>query len=126
MPWQCDSLASHLLHHLAMNRSSMAREVEDVVRTNGAVPAVIGILEGSIHVGLHNEELEFLAKSNKAVKVSRRDLPYVLSQVLHIPACAGPPMLCDAAPYLGAGAVLGYDWLFHDRAYPVALLWQQL
>ncbi|KAJ6660044.1 hypothetical protein lerEdw1_018242 [Lerista edwardsae] len=61
---------------------SVAREVEDIVRTNGAVPAVIGILKGSIHVGLQNEELEFLAKSDKAVKVSRRDLPYVLSQGL--------------------------------------------
>lgn len=59
----------------------MAREVEEIVRTNGAVPATVGILRGQIHVGLTDEELEFLASSKNAVKVSRRDFPFVLSQV---------------------------------------------
>ncbi|XP_052644856.1 LOW QUALITY PROTEIN: uncharacterized protein LOC128142667 [Harpia harpyja] len=61
---------------------SMAREVEEIVTTNGAVPATVGILRGRIHVGLTDEELEFLASSKNVVKVSRRDLPYVLSQGL--------------------------------------------
>ncbi|XP_068258428.1 uncharacterized protein [Nyctibius grandis] len=61
---------------------SMAREVEEIVTTNGAVPATVGILRGRIHVGLTNEELEFLASSKNIVKVSRRDLPFVLSQGL--------------------------------------------
>ncbi|KAI6079873.1 Pseudouridine-metabolizing bifunctional protein-like isoform X3 [Aix galericulata] len=61
---------------------SMAREVEKIVMTNGAVPATIGILRGQIHVGLTDEELQFLASSKNVVKVSRRDLPYVLSQGL--------------------------------------------
>ncbi|XP_074395214.1 uncharacterized protein LOC102073347 isoform X5 [Zonotrichia albicollis] len=61
---------------------SMARKVEEIVRTNGAVPATVGILRGQIHVGLTDEELEFLASSKNAVKVSRRDFPFVLSQGL--------------------------------------------
>ncbi|XP_032913270.1 pseudouridine-metabolizing bifunctional protein C1861.05-like isoform X3 [Catharus ustulatus] len=61
---------------------SVAREVEGIVRTNGAVPATVGILRGQIHVGLTDEELEFLASSKNAVKVSRRDFPFVLSQGL--------------------------------------------
>ncbi|XP_050771303.1 uncharacterized protein LOC127029625 [Gymnogyps californianus] len=61
---------------------SMAREVEEIVTTNGAVPATVGILRGRICVGLTDEELEFLASSKNVVKVSRRDLPYVLSQGL--------------------------------------------
>ncbi|KFW80515.1 hypothetical protein N305_05624, partial [Manacus vitellinus] len=61
---------------------SMAREVEGTVRVNGAVPATVGILRGQIHVGLTDEELEFLASSKNAVKVSRRDFPFVLSQGL--------------------------------------------
>lgn len=64
-----------------LSYSSMAREVEKIVTTNGAVPATIGILRGQIHVGLTDEELQFLASSKNVVKVSRRDLPYVLSQV---------------------------------------------
>lgn len=59
----------------------MAREVEEIVRKNGAVPATVGILRGQIHVGLTDEELKFLASSKSAVKVSRRDFPFVLSQV---------------------------------------------
>ncbi|XP_009491267.2 uncharacterized protein LOC104038583 [Pelecanus crispus] len=61
---------------------SMAREVEEIVTTNGAVPATVGILRGRIHVGLTDKELEFLASSKNVVKVSRRDLPFVLSQGL--------------------------------------------
>ncbi|NXU04831.1 YOW5 protein, partial [Buphagus erythrorhynchus] len=61
---------------------SMAREVEEIVRTNGAVPATVGILRGQIYVGLTDEELEFLASNKNAVKVSRRDFPFVLSQGL--------------------------------------------
>lgn len=62
--------------------SSMAREVEEIVRANGCVPATIGILNGRIHVGLQDEELEILATAKDVMKVSRRDFPYVLSQVL--------------------------------------------
>ncbi|NXD08907.1 YOW5 protein, partial [Nothocercus nigrocapillus] len=61
---------------------SMAREVEEIVTTNGAVPATVGIVRGRIHIGLTDEELQFLAGSRNVVKVSRRDLPYVLSQGL--------------------------------------------
>ncbi|KAM9029833.1 uncharacterized protein PRD47_000771 isoform 3-T4 [Ara ararauna] len=61
---------------------SMAREVEEIVTKNGAVPATVGILRGQIHVGLTDEELEFLASSKNVTKVSRRDLPFVLSQGL--------------------------------------------
>lgn len=60
----------------------MAREVEEIVRANGCVPATIGILNGHIHVGLQDEELDFLATAKDVMKVSRRDFPYVLSQVL--------------------------------------------
>ncbi|XP_059392847.1 uncharacterized protein zgc:136858 isoform X1 [Carassius carassius] len=59
---------------------STAKEVEAIVRAEGAIPATIGILEGSIHVGLSSDELDFLAQSKMALKVSRRDLPYVISK----------------------------------------------
>ncbi|KAM6436005.1 uncharacterized protein PHA67_023429 isoform 2-T2 [Liasis olivaceus] len=61
---------------------SMAREVEEIVRENGCVPATIGILNGRIHVGLQDEELEILATAKNIMKVSRRDFAYVLSQGL--------------------------------------------
>ena len=58
----------------------MAREVEQVIRDAGAVPATIAIIDGKICIGLSNEQLELLASSPDAMKVSRRDLPYVVAQ----------------------------------------------
>lgn len=56
-----------------------AREVEALIRAEGAVPATIAVLGGKIRVGLADEELELLGQSPEAMKVSRRDLPFVLS-----------------------------------------------
>ncbi|WP_314436664.1 pseudouridine-5'-phosphate glycosidase [Massilia timonae] len=57
-----------------------AREVEQVIRDAGAVPATIAIIGGKICVGLSEDQLETLGSSPDAIKVSRRDLPYVLAQ----------------------------------------------
>ncbi|MCD6330531.1 MAG: pseudouridine-5'-phosphate glycosidase [Candidatus Cloacimonetes bacterium] len=60
-----------------------AKEVEQVVRDNGSIPATIAILNGIMKVGLSENELEFLAKSKDIQKVSRRDIPYIISRKLH-------------------------------------------
>jgi len=56
-----------------------AREVEDVIRAEGAVPATIAVIGGRIRVGLTDEELQQLARSPDAMKLSRRDLPYAIA-----------------------------------------------
>ncbi|EMD66269.1 hypothetical protein COCSADRAFT_137719 [Bipolaris sorokiniana ND90Pr] len=59
---------------------ALASLLESVVRTNGAVPATIGILDGVARVGLDPEELIRLASSAgqaNTLKLSRRDLGYV-------------------------------------------------
>ncbi|XP_043518215.1 pseudouridine-metabolizing bifunctional protein C1861.05 isoform X1 [Frieseomelitta varia] len=62
-----------------------AIQVQNVVRKKGAVPATIGILSGQIHVGLNNEQLQTLAKSDsiKTIKCSRRDISTVVAQKLN-------------------------------------------
>lgn len=57
----------------------MAKEVEQLVRENGAVPATIAIIDGKIKIGLNEEELEKIANSKDVSKVSRRDLPEVIA-----------------------------------------------
>jgi pseudouridine-5'-phosphate glycosidase len=57
----------------------MAREVEQIIRDSGAVPATIAIIDGKICIGLSEQQLELLGNSPDAMKVSRRDLPFVLS-----------------------------------------------
>jgi pseudouridine-5'-phosphate glycosidase len=56
-----------------------AREVEDVIRAEGAVPATIAVIGGRIRVGLTAEELQQLAQSPDAMKLSRRDLPFAIA-----------------------------------------------
>ena len=60
-----------------------ARQVEKIVRTNGATPATIAILSGKIHVGLNDEQMELLGNSKDVQKVSLRDIPFVVSKKLH-------------------------------------------
>lgn len=60
-----------------------AREVENIVRRNGATPATIAILDGNIHVGLNDAQMESLGNSKGVWKVSLRDMPYVVSQKLN-------------------------------------------
>ena len=57
-----------------------AREVEQIIRDGGAVPATIAIIDGKICVGLSDAQLEQLGNTEGVLKVSRRALPYVLSQ----------------------------------------------
>jgi pseudouridylate synthase len=56
-----------------------AREVEDIIRAGGAVPATIAILKGKIKIGLSHEELEYLGQASGVIKASRRDIPYILA-----------------------------------------------
>ncbi len=61
----------------------MAREVEEIVRDGGAVPATIAVLGGVPRIGLTPEDLELLGSHPEVLKVSVRDLPYVLARGLH-------------------------------------------
>ncbi|HBI71414.1 MAG TPA: pseudouridine-5-phosphate glycosidase [Massilia sp.] len=71
-----------------------AREVEQIIRDAGAVPATIAIIDGKICVGLNDEQLERLGTAQDAIKVSRRDLAYVLSQKLLGATTVAATMIC--------------------------------
>lgn len=57
-----------------------AREFEHVVADRGAVPATIAVLGGVAHVGLREEELERVASTEGALKLSARDLPLAIAR----------------------------------------------
>ena len=71
-----------------------AREVERIIRDAGAVPATVAIIDGRICVGLNDEQLERLGTAQDAIKVSRRDLAYVLSQKLLGATTVAATMIC--------------------------------
>lgn len=64
--------------------SRTAKEVEEIVRAEGAIPATVAVIDGKVCVGLSLDELNHLAKSKNLLKVSRRDLPYIISKVSSI------------------------------------------
>ena len=57
-----------------------ALKVEKEIRDNGAIPATIGIIDGDIVIGMSKDEIEEFGKRKGIVKVSRRDLPIVVSK----------------------------------------------
>src|SRR6266498_3371334 len=63
----------------------LARDMEKTVRENGATPATIAFLDGCLHVGLTDAELERLANETDAVKVGPRDYATVMVE----DACGG-------------------------------------
>ena len=55
----------------------VALEVEEIVRSKGAVPATIALIDGHIHVGLEPDELNRIANDDSVVKASTRDLAII-------------------------------------------------
>lgn len=55
-----------------------ARELEHIIRAQGAVPATIALINGSICVGLSDPQLEYLGRESDVAKVSRRDFASIL------------------------------------------------
>lgn len=60
-----------------------AREVEQIIRDGGAVPATIAILDGVPRIGLDDAQLDVLGSDDSVRKVSIRDLPSVIAQHAH-------------------------------------------
>ena len=59
-----------------------ALQVEQIIRDNGCVPATIGIIDGTPIVGMNADEIELFGKTKGICKVSRRDLPIIMSKKL--------------------------------------------
>lgn len=57
----------------------VAREVEAIVRLRGATPATIAVIDGAVHIGLNNLELQEIANRDDIAKASSRDLAMVVA-----------------------------------------------
>jgi pseudouridine-5'-phosphate glycosidase len=58
----------------------MAESVEQIIRDQGAVPATIAVIHGTLHIGLEKEQLEALAQTTDAMKVSRADIAFAIAE----------------------------------------------
>ncbi len=69
-----------IAHGLPRPRNLLvARELEDLVRQEGAVPATIAVLDGRPHVGLDGRQLERVANEDGIRKLGHRDLPLAVA-----------------------------------------------
>ena len=58
----------------------MARSVEAIIREAGAVPATIAVIDGTLHIGLEADQLEKLAQTKGAMKLSRADFAFAIAE----------------------------------------------
>jgi len=78
---------------------ALARELERIIRDQGAVPATIGIYGGRIKVGMSDAEVTEFAESAQSddspvMKVSRRDLATAIALKQHGSTTVAATMIC--------------------------------
>lgn len=73
------ALESTIISHGLPRPSNLtvARQIEQTIRDNGAIPATIAMLAGEVHVGLDDAALDEIANRDDVVKASTRDLAIV-------------------------------------------------
>jgi pseudouridylate synthase len=75
------TLISHGLPH--PDNLELAREAELTVRAQGAVPATIGVVNGTAKIGLEDAELKLMATAEGIPKLSARDLGPAIAKGSH-------------------------------------------
>ena len=78
------TLWQHLAEPLHWNESvdahlQLGQLMGSAVRNAGAVPASIGIINGTLHIGLDTQQLQELATTNDVAKASTRDLAALMA-----------------------------------------------
>ncbi|MEM6306402.1 MAG: pseudouridine-5'-phosphate glycosidase [Pseudomonadota bacterium] len=56
-----------------------AQRVEQIVRTHGAVPATVAVIDGTLHIGLTDAHIDALAQTTAPLKLSRADLAFAMA-----------------------------------------------
>ena len=73
-----------------------ARLVEAEIRANGATPATIAVLDGVIHIGLTDAQLEALGRAKGVAKLSRADLAVCIAAKGTGATTVAATMICAA------------------------------
>jgi len=98
----------------------LAHDMEQAVRDEGAAPATVGFLDGILHVGLNDAELERLANAENAYKVGPRDFATVIARK----ACGGTTvagtMLASKHANLKVFATGGIGGVHRDAPFDIS------
>ncbi|MCB0761500.1 MAG: pseudouridine-5'-phosphate glycosidase [Flavobacteriales bacterium] len=80
----------------------LARELEQMAREYGVIPATIAVVQGKVQVGLSESQLEEVAHGKGFHKLSRRDLAWALSTRQNGATTVATTMMC--------AHMAGIDW----------------
>jgi pseudouridine-5'-phosphate glycosidase len=96
---------------------TVARQIEQVVRDGGAVPATIGMIGGRIRVGLDDAALTTLATSDDVTKLSVRDLPVAAALGVHGATTVAATSAIAAAAGIAVFATGGLGGVHRDAGH---------
>lgn len=94
------ALESTIYTHGAMG-DVLVREHVDLVRSWGGIPAIIAILDGRPKVGVSPDEVVRMSRDAATVKVSRRDISYLVGMVSSLLDALAPSSLRFRRPGCG-------------------------
>jgi len=98
----------------------LAHDMEQAVREEGATPATIGFLDGVLHAGLSDAELERLANEVNAYKVGPRDFATVIAKKLCGGTTVAGTMLASQHAKLKVFATGGIGGVHRDVPFDIS------
>ncbi len=98
----------------------LAHDMEQAVRDEGAIPATIGFLDGVLHAGLSDAELERLANEVNAYKVGPRDFATVIAKKLCGGTTVAGTMLASQHAKLKVFATGGIGGVHRDAPFDIS------
>lgn len=98
----------------------LAHDMEQAVREQGATPATIGFLDGVLHAGLSDAELERLANEVNAYKVGPRDFATVIAKKLCGGTTVAGTMLASQHAKLKVFATGGIGGVHRDAPFDIS------
>jgi pseudouridine-5'-phosphate glycosidase len=85
----------------------LARRMQAEIQKAGAVPAITGMIQGSVYIGLPPEQLEALSLDDQAIKISRRDIPIARAMQLSGGTTVAAAVFCARVSGIGVFATGG-------------------
>src|SRR5258706_7639407 len=104
----------------------LAHDMQQAVRNEGATPATIGFLDGSLHVGLSDAELERLANEENVYKVGPRDFATVIAKKASGGTTVAGTMLASQHANLKIFATGGIGGVHRDAPFDISAEFETL
>ena len=98
----------------------LAHDMQQAVRNEGATPATIGFLDGSLNVGLSDAELERLANEENVYKVGPRDFATVIAKKASGGTTVAGTMLASQHANLKVFATGGIGGVHRDAPFDIS------